>query len=416
MSSPKPEQDLASDTASVSPPPLQSFHRFSQLPPEIRHYIFSAAIPKPGINFFNLHTFPNDHPGANRSTSPPSLYLDLRRMDIEDDDDDVAEYDPSCWQARHALRQTCREARSVCAIPEDKRISLTLTVPKRGLFVRAGDGLLRSMMPLEAPSRRNHRDHSGEDDEEDAAAAAEEVPATEAVVHRVVDVHADELFVLSVENCSFNLPFEESPALRGEDDEDDNDMGWSFDPEFRPCGVGRHHGARTHSLGIPASKFCISLARPPNDDTVTALQEAYMAIWCAVTGWDPVVPMLQSPEAARLLTDDGSFPATEAHVAVFDEIFQAQESSLAAFEDTCDFVGRPKPTHRRVRPVKVAYRDRWDDRYAAVATHDDDYFPIESIIWTTLTARTLVKLGPEKSDVRQRYMRSAILQSPKRPK
>ncbi|KAK8867668.1 hypothetical protein PGQ11_006246 [Apiospora arundinis] len=415
MSSPTPEQDSASDTISVaSSEPSQTFHKFSQLPPEIRHYIFSAAIPKPGINFFNLHTFPNDHPGANRSTSPPSLYLDLRRMDIYDNDEDVAEYDPSCWQARHSLRQTCREARSVCAIPEDKRISLTLTVPKRGLFVRAGDGLLRSMMPLDAPRRRHSSDGDEDDDDE---AEASDVPVTEEVVHRVVDVHADELFVLSVENCSFNLPFEESPALRGEDEDDDNDMGWSFDPEFRPCGVGRRHGrGRAHFLGIPASKFCISLARPPNDGTVSALQEAYMAIWCAVTGWDPVVPMLQSPEAAQLLSDDASFPPMEAHVAVFDEIFQAQESSLAVFEDTCDFVGRPKPAHKRHRPVTVAYRDRWDDRYTEVATHDDDYFPIESIIWPTLTARTLVKLGPEKSDVRERYMRSAILQSPKRPK
>ncbi|KAK8042885.1 hypothetical protein PG994_013368 [Apiospora phragmitis] len=343
--------------------------------------------------------------GANRSTSPPSLYLDLRRMDIYDNDEDVAEYDPSCWQARHSLRQTCREARSVCAIPEDKRIPLTLTVPKRGLFVRAGDGLLRSMMPLEVPRR-------GSDGEEAAAAA---LPATERVVHRVVDVSADELFVLSVENCSFNLPFEESPALRGEDEDsnNDNDMGWSFDPEFRPCGVGRR-GSRY--LGIPASKFCIGLARPPNDGTVTALQEAYMAIWCAVTGWDPVVPMLQSPEAARLLTDDSSFPPMEAHVTVFDEIFQAQESSLAVFEDTCDFVGRPKPMHRRLRPTTVAYRDRWDDCYTEVATHDDDYFPISSIIWPTLTARTLVKLGPEKSDVRERYIGRLSFSLPKRPK
>ncbi|KAK8128677.1 hypothetical protein PG984_009785 [Apiospora sp. TS-2023a] len=404
MGSPTPEQD--SGTASVPLNESRVFHKFTQLPPEIRHHIFSAAIPKPGINFFNLHTFPNDHPGANRSTSPPSLYLDMRRMAIEDDDEDVSEYDPSCWQARHALRQTCREARSVCAIPEDKRIPITLTVPKRGLFVRAGDGLLRSMMPLEAPRRRNS------DDEEPPA----ELPETEPVVHRVVDVSADELFVLSVENCSFNLPFEESPALRGEDEDDDDDddsMGWSFDPEFRPCGVGRR-GSRF--LGIPASKFCIGLARPPNDSTVTALQEAYMAIWCAVTGWDPIVPMLQSPEAARLLTDD-SFPAMEAHVAVFDEIFQAQESSLAVFEDSCDFVGRPKAIpHRRTRPFTVAYRDRWDDRYTEVATHDEDYFPVESIVWPTLTARTLVKLGPEKSDVRERYMRSAILRSPKRPK
>ncbi|KAK6827575.1 hypothetical protein PG987_010916 [Apiospora arundinis] len=394
MSSPTPEQDSGSDTISVaSSEPSQTFHKFSQLPPEIRHYIFSAAIPKPGINFFNLHTFPNDHPGANRSTSPPSstwtcaawTYMTTTRTS------------PSTTRLAGKLAILCvrRVVRPgpCAAIPEDKRISLTLTVPKRGLFVRAGDGLLRSMMPLDAPRRRHSSDGDEDDDDE---AEASDAPVTEEVVHRVVDVHADELFVLSVENCSFNLPFEESPALRGEDEDDDNDMGWSFDPEFRPCGVA-----------WPAR---------PNDGTVSALQEAYMAIWCAVTGWDPVVPMLQSPEAAQLLSNDASFPPMEAHVAVFDEIFQAQESSLAVFEDTCDFVGRPKPAHKRHRPVTVAYRDRWDDRYTEVATHDDDYFPIESIIWPTLTARTLVKLGPEKSDVRERYMRSAILQSPKRPK
>ncbi|KAI2641300.1 hypothetical protein GGS21DRAFT_367585 [Xylaria nigripes] len=194
---------------------------FAHLPPELRHEIWRLAVPSPGINFFNVHCFPNDHQTCNRSTSPPWAYLDLRRMSIEHDDCQVSRYDPSSWQARYALRQTCHEARVICALPESSAASITLTRPKRGLFVRAGDGQLRNT-PLQ---EFNHA-----------------MPMTEPVVRRTIQVHLDDILCLSVENCSFSLPHEEAPSFSSSASFNDADSqtsgdlenGWSYDPQITP--------------------------------------------------------------------------------------------------------------------------------------------------------------------------------------
>lgn len=188
--------------------------------------IYDATIPFPGINFFNVHAFPNDHPGTCRSRNPPGLYLDLRRMSIEDSDEHVATYDPSAWQARQALRQTCRETRKICAIPDQELVELTLTRPARGLFVRAGDGLLRQMTPLDNPL-----------DEDEPKA------------YRKIQVSCREMLVLSLENCSFNVLHEERVML-GDNEESE---GWSYDPYIWSGDQAR--------LGIEISMFAMSFSK-----------------------------------------------------------------------------------------------------------------------------------------------------------
>ncbi|KAK9419337.1 putative 2EXR domain-containing protein [Seiridium unicorne] len=315
------------------------FPSFMQLPPELRHKIYLAAIPSPGINFFNVHSFPNDHKGANRSTSPPNLHLDLRRLSIEDDDIDVARYDPSAWQIRHALRQTCQEARIICAIPDDKVVRLTLSVPGRGLFTYAGDGLQRSMTPLEEPAKR-----------------------AETVVYRHVQVHADDMVALSVENCSFNIVFEETTMFHiGRDQEDEVSLGWAYDPQFKD-GV---------SLGIRPSRFCLNLA---HDDwaTMRALEEIAGALREAASG---------NSEASDGIDDYGS-------------IMLDTETA------------RKKELSRRYRSEKLAeFRDRWDDVYVSVPWDYED-LPM---------SLQIIKLSPERESMRERYLRSAQLKSPKRP-
>lgn len=319
---------------------IVDFPSFIKLPPELRHKIYCAALPSPGINFFNVHSFPNDHEGANRSTSPPNLHLDLRRLNIEDDDDEVAEYDPSVWQTRHALRQTCQESRIICAIPGDKIIRLTLSVPKRGLFTVAGDGLQRSMTPLQA-----------------AAGKAE--PS----VCRQVEIHADDMVALSVENCSFNIVFEEATMYHiGRDDEEDElNLGWAYDPQFTD-------GA---PLGIPSTRFCLNLAR---DDwaTMRAMEEIAAALLEAATG------------------DQINSTRPEDHGFI---MLDSEQESL------------PELTRRNRNPDLTVFRDRWDDAYASVPWDYED-LPMHL---------QLIKLSPEKETMRHRYLNSAILKSPKRP-
>lgn len=331
-------------------PESTSFSSFMRLPPEIRHQIYLAAIPSPGVNFFNVHSFPNDHPGANRSTSPPNLHLDLRRLSIDDDDDDVAKYDPSVWQTRHALRQTCREARIICALPEDKVLRLTLSVPKRGLFTHAGDGLQRSMTPFQEP-------------DPDVPGDQHFINSVEPVVYRRIEVHADDVVALSVENCSFNIVFEESTMFHvgRDDEEEENNLGWAYDPQFKD---GR-------PLGIPRTTFCLNLAR---DDwaTMRALEEIAVALREAATG------------------------ATEFIAGIWNRGFVMLDAETNTVEELAEKY--PKEYLDR-------YRDRWDDTYLSIPWDYED-LPMN---------RQLIKMRPEKTSVRARYFGSAILKSPKRP-
>ncbi|ETS73659.1 hypothetical protein PFICI_14605 [Pestalotiopsis fici W106-1] len=331
----------SSDASSCLDPATTTFSPFMKLPPEIRHQIYLAAIPSPGVNFFNIHSFPNDHHGANRSTSPPNLHLDLRRLSIDDDDDDVAKYDPSVWQIRHALRQTCREARIICAIPEGKVVCLTLSIPKRGLFTHAGDGLQRSMTPLLLPDRH-----------------------FEPAVYRQVQIHADDVVALSVENCSFNIVFEESTMFHvGRDDEEDEiNLGWAYDPQFKD---GR-------PLGIPSTRFCLNLAR---DEwaTMRALEEIAGALLEASTGAGQDVPGNDANRGLVMLDNEAEH---------MDDV-----------------------TRKYRKKQLKQYWDRWEDLYISIPWDYED-LPMNL---------QLMKISPEKTSLRTRYLRSAILRSPKRP-
>ncbi|KAI1371423.1 hypothetical protein F4677DRAFT_310791 [Hypoxylon crocopeplum] len=345
-----------SRSGSASPSPeLTSdpvFTKFPLLPPELRHQIWRTAILSyPGINFFNMHSIPNDHVGANRSNSPPWLYLDLRRLSIEDDDATVSEYDPSVWQARKTLRQTCREARSLCTLPESEAVPITLIRPKRSLFVRAADGQLRRLTPRDDRSIRR-----------------EAGPGPEPLERRVISVRADELLCLSVENCSFNLPFEEMSLSDGAgfigdtyiDAGPDDDLGWSYDPHILPL----------LPSAIPRSRLCINMARGGR----TALRPA-QEVLCDMLSY----------------SQDHGFGNVMTRVPLV--MFDAYKQELG---------------DRRVEelsPEGEVFWDRFGDRYVKVPW-DSTELPADY---------RLAKVWPESNDIRTRYLRSAMLQSPKRP-
>ncbi|KAH7035947.1 uncharacterized protein B0I36DRAFT_98125 [Microdochium trichocladiopsis] len=338
-----------------------TFSLFPQLPPEIRLLIWSHALPPAGsgINFFNVHAFPLDHAGCNRSTSPPWLYLDLRRLSIFDTDDDVAQYDPSVWQARTALRATCTEARSVAAIPPDKQARVVLTRPKRGLYCRAGDDKLRRFTPYTEAQARGR--------------------PVEPTVSRTLLVHADDILTLSIENCSFNLPWEDTL------DEDrvtntlvsgggpNHDLGgWGFDPQLTPLPVG-----------IPSWRYCISMVRGARTHFQT-LSEAL--------------------SEAHHVTHGGALEDHDIGYGMLD---------VQTFKLGRDAAAKTISTHRESVAAGAGREQvqlHWD-RFG------DCYVPQP---WTSSGAGRpwcyrLTKVLPEVNDLRGQYIRSALLQSPKRP-
>ncbi|KAI0110698.1 hypothetical protein F4776DRAFT_364181 [Hypoxylon sp. NC0597] len=350
------DRDEASATSSPSSSPESSiptaiFTKFPELPPEIRHQIWRAALPLPGINFFNVHCIPNDHPGANRSTSPPWLYLDLRRLSIDDDDEAVAEYDASTWQAREALRRVCREARNICALSESEVATITLTRPRRGLFVRAGDGQVRRLTPFSLS---------------DVETNAEPEP----LEYRTVQVRADDVLCLSFENCCFNLPFEEAAISDSgghpgtfivEDPNDDIDeLGWTYDPQLMP----------PLPVAIPTSRLCAGMARGGR----RTLQVAG-AILLSMLSFSREQPEEQMLTRLPLLMLDA----------------YKQELGDRNIEE--------------LTPRSEVLWDRFGDRYIALPWDSTD-LPADY---------RLVKVWPESNDIREHYLRSALLQSPKRP-
>ncbi|KAI1092240.1 hypothetical protein F5B19DRAFT_230960 [Rostrohypoxylon terebratum] len=335
-----------SPSPSPSPPtpePEPLFTKFPDLPPEIRHQIWRAALPVPGINFFNVHSFPNDHNGANRSTSPPWLYLDLRRLSIKDSDAKVSRYDPSAWQARETLRRVCREARDICTLPESEAATLTLTRPKKGLFVRAGDGQIAALTSY------THRE----------AMAREPEPQE----RRKVTVRADDVLCLSVENCSFNMLFEEimsTDEVENSADGVDMNVGWVYDPQITP----------SLPSAIPRSRICFSIIRR-DKAALAACSEPLRSIY---------------------MFGDGSYEGP-----------LSDSLSLLMLDAYTQEVG-----DRRIdelTPRDEVLWDRFGDRYIALPWHSDD-LPAEY---------RLVKVCPESNDIRLRYLRSALLRSPKRP-
>ncbi|KAK5633733.1 hypothetical protein RRF57_009447 [Xylaria bambusicola] len=352
------DSDASSSSNSHTSEPTPQFPRFRYLPAELRHHIWRLAVPSPGINFFNVHCFPNDHANCNRSTSPPWLYLDLRRLDIEDDDDDVFSYDPSSWQARSTIRSVCREARIICAIPESKCANVVLTRPKRGLFVRAGDGQLRGTTPLRV-------------DDNDGSESR-----VEPVVRRTVQVHVDDILCLAIQNCSFNLPHEEAPFL-SEGDGDDAlgaavaDEGWAYDPQLEPA----------LPLSIPTTNICVSMARccPP------LLRSIATTLFELVHSHVPDDLMPDRFAGGYLL---GHF------YLMFDAFYQAL-GEREVFEVTAE-------------PAVVW--DRFGDAYLRILWRAGN-----PNLPDPPTTYRFVKIWPEKTNIRERYLRSAILRSSKRP-
>ncbi|KAI0150723.1 hypothetical protein GGR57DRAFT_181359 [Xylariaceae sp. FL1272] len=358
--------DVDSPSSSTSSPsssdPGPQFSRFCSLPPELRHQIWRFAIPSPGINFFNVHCFPNDHDGCNLSTSPPWSYLDLRRLDIEHSDDEVSTYDPSAWQARHAIRQTCREARIVCAVPDSKSATIILTRPKRGLYVRAGDGQLRNYT-------RSYRDYQRLHD------LADILPWTDNRVYRKITIHTDDILALSVENCSFNLPHEETPAISSDDETDgvtttDIEDGWSFDPQLTP----------QLPSNIPSHRLCAAMTRCNKAVLHNTTDSLFGLLYSHIPGYNDLLPgQLWS---GRLLL-----------------MFDAHNQALGERD------------LEELTPTPEVVQDRWGDSYARLPwktgqADEPDGFPI---------MYRLTKIWPETNDIRERYLRSAILRSPKRP-
>ncbi|KAI0467699.1 hypothetical protein F4859DRAFT_230801 [Xylaria cf. heliscus] len=360
------EEDTdSSSLSSTSSTAVPQFAHFTSLPPELRHIIWHLAVPSPGINFFNVHCFPNDHAGCNRSTSPPWAYLDLRRLSIDDDDATVSCYDPSAWQARLAVRQTCREARDVCAIPRSKSAIITLTRPRRGLFVRAGDGQLRKT-PLRAPG-------SAGDNSSDTGPKPTIHP--EPAVRRTIEVHVDDILCLSVENCSFNLPHEETPWLPDEDEVDglatgDADEGWAYDPQLTP----------KLPTSIPASRLCASMARCSTALLHVTTDALFGLLYSHIPGYLDLRPGELWPGRLLLMFDAGTQAVGERNI---EELTSTPE---------------------------VVW-DRFGDCYVRLPWRTGDFNPPDGFpIMYRLT-----KVWPETNDLRQRYLRSALLHSPKRP-
>ncbi|KAI6087632.1 hypothetical protein F4821DRAFT_101875 [Hypoxylon rubiginosum] len=330
------------------------FTRFMELPPELRHKIWRDALPTPGINFFNVHCIPNDHPGTNRSTSPSWLYLDLRRISIDDDDDDVEEYDPSTWYLRSDLSAVCREARAICAKPSETAI-ITLTRPKRGLFVRAGDGQLRSLVPTN-PAK-------------DAS--------PEPLVRRHIRVSVNDILCLSVENCSFNLPYEELPAGEGggnvgtrwedrggfdfdvdvDSDIDEEELGWAYDPLLMPA----------IPYTIPERRRCMNMARPDRTFLNSATEVGSQI-------------MAENPEDPRNI----DMVMFDAHNQVLSDRLVKDLARLGdGMGDVC--------------------WDRFGDHYVQLPDVDNGQY-------------VLAKVWPEyEIGLRERYLQSASIQSSKRP-
>ncbi|RYP04459.1 hypothetical protein DL765_010188 [Monosporascus sp. GIB2] len=364
-----------------------SFPYFASLPPELRAQIWRAAIPTPGINFFNVHSFPGDHAGVNRSDSPPWLYLDMRRLAIEDSDEEVSEYDPSAWQARNIIRQTCREARDVCAIPPDKRATVMLTRPRRGLFIRAGDEQLRRLTPMAAMEG---------DGKCSSSRAGVVVIRHTPKVSRVIHVHADDILSLSLENCSFNLPYEETFTANAETggSDDDYESGWAYDPQLTPLPVG-----------VARNRYCINVARGG--------REVMHVVAQVVPGMLAGVVVEAEVEArpAGSKSESGSAPAPESQSPPpsggVPAHYERRQGVLVMIDAHAQEMG--EHILAELTSAQEVHRDRFGDSYVPLPFANgpiwgQDCFPYR-----------LTRVWPDLTETRVQYLRSAQLRSAKRP-
>ncbi|RYP03975.1 hypothetical protein DL764_004746 [Monosporascus ibericus] len=356
-----------------------SFPYFASLPPELRAQIWRAAIPAPGINFFNVHSFPGDHAGVNRSDSPPWLYLDMRRLAIEDSDEEVSEYDPSAWQARNAIRRTCREARDVCAIPPDKRATVVLTRPRRGLFIRAGDEQLRRLTPMAA--MEEDRGHS-------SSRADTVVISHMPKASRVIHVHADDILSLSLENCSFNLPYEETFTASAETggSDDDYESGWAYDPQLTPLPVG-----------VAQNRYCINVAR---DD-----REVMHAVAQVIPGMLAGAAVGAEVEArpAETESESGSAPPPESQSPLLSggvpAHYERRQGLLVMIDTHAQEMG--DPILAGLTSAQEVYRDRFGNAYVPLPFTSgpiwgEDCFPYR-----------LTRVWPDVTETRVQYLRES---------
>ncbi|KAI1109092.1 hypothetical protein F5Y14DRAFT_43946 [Nemania sp. NC0429] len=376
------DSDDDSDNENDNDDDTPQFRRFLSLPPELRHQIWRAAIPSPGINFFNVHCFPNDHLGCSRSTSPPWCYLDLRRLSIDDADDAVARYDPSSWQARAAVRQSCREARLVCAIPGHKAANVTLTRPARGLFVRTADGQLRAATPLRLGRKKR-------------------APRPEPVVRRIVQVHVDDILSLSVENCSFNLPFEDAPYnVDHTSGHDDDPEGWAYDPQLTPA----------LPRSIPADRLCANLAVGGTVSLRFAADALFGLLYAHIPGYLELPPGEMWPGRLLLMFDDDAVSRNHVDNNNTDNNDDDDDDDDSSSSSN-HHLDRGQEEEEKEEEVEAVW-DRFGDRYVRLPWQlTNDFIPAN----LSALMHRLVKVSPETCDIRVRYLASARLRSPKRP-
>jgi hypothetical protein len=246
-------------------------------------------------------------------------------------------------------------------------------------------------------------------------------PPPEDWVYRQIEVHAeDEMICLSVENCSFNLPAEEANNGNGgqshlsPSDNDLDEFGWSYDPQFyRPA----------ETLGIRPGRYCLNLARSDSVSTRILTTEVAWDLLEAVTG----------SRLGRTIGQNEFFSASLASEILSrrenDQILEQQEPWLMLDADTTILDGGrlvqyTSASHCSLRPGESyvdedgrafyygeAFYDRFGDVYIHRRFEGEDG---QRRGYPLYTRRQLVKIRPEKTDMRKQYMESATLRSPKK--
>lgn len=244
---------------------------------------------------------------------------------------------------------------------------IVLTRPKRGLFVRAADGQIRSLTPVTSYG---------------AAPVMLGGPGTEPLERRKIRVRSNDVLCLSLENCSFNLPYEETPMIDGggrnagydqdylglDDGLDADDIGWAYDPQLTPPLPG----------AIPSSRLCIGMARASRVALGAAGEVARDLLTYGQSTWG--------------LQDDSLLRVPQV-------MFEACKQELG--DRSVDELG----PHGAKGGVEVLW-DRFGDRYVKV--------PWDGAEGLFSAEYRIAKVWPESNDIRERYLQSAMLQSPKR--
>ncbi|KAF3065909.1 hypothetical protein GL218_09274 [Daldinia childiae] len=184
----------------------------------------------------------------------------------------------------------------------------------------------------------------------------------------MVRVHIDDMLCLSVENCSFNLPFEEIPVTNsdtyggGSSDDDEEELGWAYDPQLTP----------PLPSTIRRSRVCVEMA---SGDRI-AIQSVNEALRDLLS-----FSQNRNAQPGEMLD--------QVPLVMFDAL--NQQLGQRQVEE--------------LTPSDEAFWDRYGDRYVILPCSSTGILRADY---------KLVKVRPETNDIRLRYLRSAILQSPKR--